>query len=147
MTGPANDPRPLPAPSPEQELYYLLDEVLSNRREKQKEVTWITSLSSVPTGISFRRRRTDLAFINSVVFQLRKLQLQMGDSRGEKMCEKKSCELLLQFASQTTVSDAIKGKVLNCWRFVGLAKQQTQQNTNKSFKLQFGSREYPGAYF
>lgn len=46
MTGPANDPRPLPAPSPEQELYYLLDEVLSNRREKQKEVTWITSLSS-----------------------------------------------------------------------------------------------------
>lgn len=79
MTRPANDPSPR---YPEKELYYLLDEVLSNRREKQKEVTWTTSLSltlsCVPTGISFRRRRTDLAFINSVVFKLRKLQLQMG---------------------------------------------------------------------
>lgn len=129
MTGPANDPvAPAPSPFVVEELYYLLDEVLSNRREKQKEVTWITSLSG-----TYRDILSEASYWSGIrkfrCLSVAQTSAANGRYGGEKMCEKKSCEMLLQFASQTTVSDAIKGKVLNCWRFVGLAKQQAQQNT------------------
>lgn len=44
------------------------------------------------------------------------------------MCEKKSCEMLLQFAfSQTTVSDAIKGESFELLAFCGACELSKTQ--------------------